>query len=74
MDNRDDFIEFIYKWVERGLFSQTTSAEAALKIIAHHPSAPWYNPTWEWDVRHKEYAEGFYKEFPRVGKLGEKKE
>lgn len=55
---------YLWRWVERRLFEKPVNHEAALKVMLHHPSAPWNNG--EWDVSHKPYAEAFYAKFPKA--------
>lgn len=68
IEDHDGQIDFIHRWVERGLFSETTSPEGALTIIALAPDAPWNSDKWDWDVDHKEYAKAFYEKFPNARK------
>lgn len=55
---------YIYKWVERGMFSDKISPTEAMECIAYHPTAPWQNG--RWDVDHKPYAEKLYAKFPKA--------
>lgn len=57
--------QYLWRWVERGLFDKVvTTPKNALEVMAHYPAAPW--KTGRWDVDHKNYADAFYKQFPRA--------
>jgi hypothetical protein len=56
--------DYLWKWVERGLFCPQTPSKTALECLAYHPSAPWHDN--RWDVDHKPYAERFYAAFPNA--------
>ena len=58
-------LNWMARWVERGIYQKNYSAPIdALRVIAHSPDMPWHSQ--EWDVSHKEYAEEFYKDFPKA--------
>jgi hypothetical protein len=57
-------VNFVSRWVERGLFDQHHTAKEALDVIAHYPGMPWKEG--RWDVDHKPYASAFYKKFPKA--------
>jgi hypothetical protein len=59
-----DTINFVARWVERGLFDHHHTAKEALDVIAYYPGMPW--KTGRWDVDHKPYASAFYTKFPRA--------
>lgn len=65
MRERRSLIEtwnYLWRWVERGLFDRHHTPKEALNLLANYPTAPWLNG--RWDVDHKDYAEAFYKAFP----------
>ena len=64
IEQRNDQLCWIARWIERGIYSDTTTPIAALKVIAHAPDMPWHSQVW--DVDHKDYAEQFYKDFPKA--------
>jgi hypothetical protein len=64
MKGLQDTINFIARWVERGLFDKHHSPKEALDVIALYPGMPWKNG--RWDVDHKPYASAFYTKFPRA--------
>lgn len=53
---------FLYRWVERGLFDITITPMMAIEVMAHHPAAPWSQGVW--DCTHMPYANKFYQMFP----------
>lgn len=55
---------YLWRWVERGLFDRHHTPKEALELLANYPSAPWKNG--RWDVGHKQYADAFYKAFPKA--------
>lgn len=55
---------YLWRWVERGLFDRHHTPKQALDLMAHYPTAPWNNG--RWDVDHKDYGEAFYKAFPKA--------
>jgi hypothetical protein len=59
-----DSINFIARWVERGLFDHHHTPKEALDVIAFYPGMPW--KLGRWDVDHKPYANAFYTKFPRA--------
>jgi hypothetical protein len=59
-----DTINFIARWVERGLFDHHHTPKEALDVIAYYPGMPWKEG--RWDVDHKPYANAFYTKFPRA--------
>jgi hypothetical protein len=63
-DDSQDTINYLAKWVERGLFDKSISPKDALETIAHYPSMPFNNG--RWDVDHKPYAQAFYQKFPKA--------
>jgi hypothetical protein len=48
-----DLEKWMWKWVERGFFSNRLSTEEAINIMACHPDAPWGKDNW--DTSHLEY-------------------
>jgi hypothetical protein len=67
MRERRSMIEtwnYLWRWVERGLFDRHHTPKEALNLLASYPTAPWNNG--RWDVDHKDYGEAFYKAFPKA--------
>lgn len=64
-DELQETLNFLWKWIERGLFDRQIGAYEALETMAFYPGAPWKKG--RWDVDHKPYAEAFYKAFPKAG-------
>ncbi len=62
VEKQRDQINWMSKWVERGIFDKHHTPMGALLCIAHAPDMPWQND--RWNVDHKEYADEFYKTFP----------
>jgi len=46
---------FMWRWIERGVFSNSTSPKDALDVLSYSDSAPWYNNRENWDTSHLEY-------------------
>lgn len=66
-DEQRETWQYLWRWVERGLFDKQVTFSDAFKVMAHHPGAPWNNGVW--DVSHKPYAEQFYTKFPKARPL-----
>ena len=63
-DSSQADLNFVAKWVERGLFDKMVSPKEALEVIAHYPAMPFNEG--RWDVDHKPYAQAFYKAYPKA--------
>lgn len=48
-------LNFMWKWIERGIFDKATTPEGALSVLSYYDSAPWYSYRKTWDTSHKDY-------------------
>lgn len=69
---KDDHLNFIWRWVERGKWDKNTGLKTAIDILAHYDAAPWYGNRKEWDTTHKEYDKEITEFVSDRAKLAEK--
>lgn len=55
LKEKQDDLNFIWKWIERASWDKHTSPETAISIIKHYDHAPWYKDRDKWDTSHKDY-------------------